>query len=327
MTLAELGVVDLYLGHDWADYTQHSGGDAARVPVPDDLAPVLDQLRASCRALRERRGEDEFSLTHAGDLYRVTAFLGVDHGESADLIYFLSRGTAAVLPLAKIGLPAHVREPVLHPQATGLVVIAGPRGAGKTTTAASILSERLQRSGGLALALQDPIETLLDGLHGPGRCIQSPISRRFGGYGEAMIKAMRTRLGSILLGEVREPGTAALAIQSALSGIYLVTTLHGDPKEAHSLRSSINRLLTFAAKDLGSQEEASEMLAAALSVVIQQRLEPVAPGSMQMRAVLTCANFNDPKDGHALRAMVRERRLDQLQTVAETQAKRSLWSA
>lgn len=328
MSLAVLGVVDVYLGDGFADYTQHSGGDAARVPFPAEYSAQVLELHERCHQLRTLRDEDEFSLVHDGDLYRVTVFPSVDRGAASGApIYFLSRGTAAVLPLSKIGVPAPIRDVLLDPATTGLVVIAGPRGGGKTTTAASILTERLQLTGGLALALQDPIETMLDGLHGNGRCIQSPISRRFGGYGEALTKAMRTRVGTILLGEIREAGTAALAIESGLSGIYLLSTLHGDPKESQSLRSSLNRLLTFATKDVGSREEAMEMLSASLSVLIQQRLEPIAPRSTQMRAVLTCLNFHDSKDGPALRAMVRDGRLDQLQTIAEGQAKRTLWTS
>lgn len=324
MSLSALPVVDLYVGQDFADYTIHSGSDAARMAVPAELMAEVNVIRDRCLLLRNERQEDEFSITFDGDLYRVTAFLAVDRG-TGGVTFFLSRGTASVLPLGKLGIPSPIRDVLLDPATTGLVIFAGPRGSGKTTSASSVISERLRKTGGTALALQDPIETMLDGLHGEGRCIQSPISRRHGGYQDALIKAMRTRVGTVMLGEIREAGTAGLAIESGLSGIFLLSTLHGDPKAAHNIRSSLNRLLTFASKDLGGSREAAEMLSASITLLIQQRLEPVSPGSATKRAVLSCLNFADATDGAALRSLVREQKLDQIQSIADAQAKRTLW--
>ncbi len=323
MSIAQLQLVDLYLGEDFADYTTHSGSSAARYVLDPEYANDAARLRAMCKQLQQERGEDEFSVTYEDHLYRVTAFPSVTDGST----YFLSRGTASILSFAKLGLPQPIRDVITDPATTGLVIFAGPRGGGKTTSASSVLAERLRRNGGLALALQDPIETLLDGQHGAGRCIQSPVSRRFGGYEEALIKAMRTRVSTVMLGEIREAGTAGLAIESGLSGIFLLSTLHGDPRGEQNIRSSLQRLLTFASKDVGGAAEAATMLASAITLLIQQRLEPVQPNSAQMRAVVSCLNFNDPRDGHALRALVREQKLDQIQTIADQQASRTLWDA
>lgn len=320
MGIGALNLVDLFIGDDYADYTTNSGHNAARAAVPEEFAHDIDVLRTRCYALRKERDEDEFSVTYDGDLYRVTAFADVVNGHT----FFLSRGTASILAIGKLGMPAHIRELLLDPATTGMVVFCGPRGSGKTTSASSVLSARLRKTGGVALALQDPIETNLHGMHGDGRCIQSPVSRRYGGYRDAMVRAMRTRVNTLLLGEIREEGTAGLAVNSGQSGIFLLATQHADPKQAHNIRSSLGRLLTMAAEDIG-HDRAAINLAESLTVLVQQRLVPVSAGSSTMRAELSCLNFNDPKDGPALRSLVSEQKLDQIQTIAEAQAKRALF--
>lgn len=324
MSLSALPLVDLCIGPTWADYTEHSGANAARVALGPEYASEIAHLRESCRATRQDRGEDEFSLLHGGLIYRVTAFEAIDGGKLA-ATYFLARGTASVLPIEKLGLPPQIRTKLADPNLTGLVLVCGPRGAGKTTTVSTILNCRLKLLGGMALALQDPIETLLAGEHGAGRCVQVPISRRHGGYSDALLRAARTRVGMLLLGEIREASTAALALETAASGILVLSTLHGDPAQARNLRTSLNRLFSAATRDLdGRTGAAAELIASSLSLMIQQRLEPIRPGSNIMRAVLSCLDLTDPNDGAAMRTMLRAQEFDRLQQAADDQARRLL---
>lgn len=324
MSLSALPIVDLCIGPSWADYTEHSSTNAVRIALSGDYEAEIAHLRDRCRATRQERSEDEFSLLHDGLIYRVTAFDAIDGGKTAPT-YFLARGTASVLPIEKLGLPPHIRAKLVDANLTGLVLVCGPRGAGKTTTVSTILDHRLQQLGGTALALQDPIETLLAGTHGSGRCVQVPISRRRGGYGDAIIRAARTRVGMILLGEIREPSTAAIALETGASGILVLSTLHGDAAQSRNLRTSLNRLFSAATRDLdGRAGAAAELIASSLTLMIQQRLEPISSGASRMRAVLSCLDLTDPNDGPALRAMLRAQDFDRIQQAADDQARRHL---
>jgi type IV pilus assembly protein PilB len=127
-----------------------------------------------------------------------------------------------VQPLDKIGLSetnlAYIREAITRPY--GMILISGPTGSGKTTTMYSMLGE-IDKETQNVLSLEDPIEYNIEGVS------QSQI---FTDIGYTFATGLRTTLRQdpdvIMVGEIRDKETAALAVQAALTGHLVLATIH-----------------------------------------------------------------------------------------------------
>lgn len=136
--------------------------------------------------------------------------------------------------LDDLGLPAAVLR-ALHAFArgdSGMLVLAGPAGSGKTTTIYALLAHIAATQPGLSvISLEDPVERDVPGI------TQIEV-RPFGEftYDRALRSILRQDPQVLALGEVRDAKTASLAVQAALSGHRLVTTLHAGSPEAAIVR-------------------------------------------------------------------------------------------
>ncbi|WP_164703902.1 ATPase, T2SS/T4P/T4SS family, partial [Pseudomonas viridiflava] len=92
-----------------------------------------------------------------------------------------------------------------------------------------------------ALAAEDPAETDLNGRHGSGRWIQMQVSRRNGGYEEALMRGLRSGADMMFIGEIRDTPTAVEAVRAAINGLFIVTTVH-----AGTVPQAIERVITLA---------------------------------------------------------------------------------
>jgi len=143
--------------------------------------------------------------------------------------------------LASLGMPKAVAEKLLAPDLReGLVVFLGKAGSGKTTTAASFISERLSRFGGVCWTIENPIELPLQGKHGMGWCYQTEASCD-DDIGPAVRNMLRTSPNIIFIGEIRDGLAVREAIAAATSGHLVVATFH-----AGDLLSGIARLARLA---------------------------------------------------------------------------------
>lgn len=111
-----------------------------------------------------------------------------------------------------------LREAISRPH--GLILISGPTGSGKSTTLYSVLTE-LDRNTKNILSLEDPVEYYIDGIN------QSQIRSEIGyTFASALRTAMRQDPDIIMVGEIRDAETAKLAIQAALTGHLVLSTIH-----------------------------------------------------------------------------------------------------
>jgi general secretion pathway protein E len=148
----------------------------------------------------------------------------------------LPRGAQPLANLAELGLPAEVLQSLRGAlsQTSGALVIAGPAGSGKTTTAYACLREILHASGARRsiASLEDPVEVVVPGV------AQSPVAES---AGFDLLTGLRSLVRQdpevIFIGEIRDPDAAAVAIQAALTGQLLVTTFH-----AADAASALSRL-------------------------------------------------------------------------------------
>jgi len=132
--------------------------------------------------------------------------------------------TRSLVPLAELGLQPAARERLrrLIDSPYGMLVVAGPTGAGKTTTLYAALSE-LDSAARNITTIEDPVEYRFENIN------QVQINRLAGTTFANGLKAiLRQDPDIILVGEVRDVETAQIAIQSALTGHLVFTTVHAN---------------------------------------------------------------------------------------------------
>jgi type IV pilus assembly protein PilB len=174
-------------------------------------------------------------------------------GESV-VMRILDRSNVS-LDLEKIGLRhkdlALVRQLIEKPN--GIVLVTGPTGSGKTTTLYSALNEA-NKIDVKIITTEDPVEYDLDGI------VQVQINEEIGlTYANCLRSILRQDPDTILVGEIRDLETAQIAIEAALTGHLVFSTLH-----TNDAPSVVTRMV-----DLGVEPY---MLSATLEAVVAQRL-------------------------------------------------------
>lgn len=180
------------------------------------------KVLSSIRLDERRKPQDgRFSATIDGRQidFRVSTFPSYN-GEKI-VIRILDR-EQGFIPLDQIGLTERnlsiVRRAITRPH--GLILISGPTGSGKSTTLYSMLSE-LDRERKNVLSLEDPIEYFVEGI------IQSQVHPEIGyTFATGLRTTLRQDPDVIMVGEIRDGETAKLAIQAALTGHLVFSTIH-----------------------------------------------------------------------------------------------------
>ena len=205
------------------------------------------------------------------------ATMPAQHGKSA-VIRLLPRDRG-LLDLAKLGLLSRdekiMRQLLALPH--GLIVVTGPTGSGKTTTLATMLS-LLNEPSRKILTIEDPVEYEIQGVN------QSQVKPSIGlTFAAAMRAFVRQDPDVIMVGEVRDPETASIAIHAALTGHLVLTTLHTETAAA-----AVPRLL-----DLGVE---GFLLKSTLRAVIAQRLVRILCDRCKKKRTLGSADIAaDPR--------------------------------
>lgn len=179
--------------------------------------------------------------------------LPASHGEKVVIRILDPR--SAILSLDALGLDAgdEPRMRRLLDVREGLILVTGPTGSGKTTTLYAALRQ-IQQKGLNIITVEDPVEYRIPGI------VQVQINDKAGlSFAAALRSILRQDPDVVLIGEIRDRETAAIAIQAALTGHIVFATLH-----TNDACSSIARLT-----DLGVD---AAKLATALRGIIAQRL-------------------------------------------------------
>jgi type IV pilus assembly protein PilB len=228
------------------------------VPPPRHLANALiTRIKVMSNLdIAERRmpqdGRIELTVGgHSVDL-RVSV-LPTLFGESV-VMRVLDR-TVVQLDLTKVGMAPNIlnkfRSMIRRPN--GIVLVTGPTGSGKTTTLYSALNE-LNEITVKIITTEDPIEYDIDGL------LQVPINHEIGvTFASALRAILRHDPDTVLVGEIRDKETAEIAIQAALTGHLVFSTLH-----TNDAPSAITRL-----RDMGVQPF---LITATVEAILAQRL-------------------------------------------------------
>lgn len=253
------------------------------VPVPPGVLPqaVISRIKilAGLDIAERRLPQDGAARLRLGrsDLDVRVAIMPTQHGEAA-VIRLLPRDRG-LLAIDKLGLShadrAEVQRLLSLPH--GMIVIAGPTGSGKTTTLATMLSI-LNEPTRKILTIEDPVEYEIHGIY------QSQVKPAIGlTFATALRSFMRHDPDVIMVGEVRDPETAHIAIHAALTGHLVLTTLHTETAAA-----AVPRLL-----DLGVE---SFLLRSTLRAVLAQRLvRQLCERCKQPRALTVADMTADPR--------------------------------
>jgi twitching motility protein PilT len=179
-----------------------------------------------------------------------------------------------VQSLEALGLPASVAQ--LAEIRSGLALVTGPTGSGKSTTLAAVIDRINETTARHIVTIEDPVEFI----HRPKR---SFLSQRAVGYdtetiAAALRSAIRQDADVILVGELRDLETISLALKAAEMGILVFGTLH-----TNSAPKTIDRLIDVFPTDEQSQARIS--LSESLAAIVAQQLIPRADGSGRVAAL------------------------------------------
>lgn len=171
---------------------------------------------------------------------------------------FLQAGDLSHARLADLGLPAEVKQAMQSSLArtSGALLIVGPAGSGKTTTAYACLREIITHSDSQRnlTSMEDPVEAVVAGV------AQSEVSQAAGfDLTSGLRSLVRQDPDVIFVGEIRDPATANIAFQAALTGQLVITTFH-----ASDAATAISRLT-----DMGVP---AYVLRSAIQTVVAQQL-------------------------------------------------------
>ncbi|MBF0193189.1 MAG: PilT/PilU family type 4a pilus ATPase [Magnetococcales bacterium] len=247
-----------------ANYPPAAKLDGKMTPLTKQpLAPSDTSMLV--RAIMNDRQVKEFDATRECNFainpkgvgrFRVNAF--VQQGHSGMVLRTI---TTDIPDFDKMNLPPILKDVVLSK--TGLVLVVGGTGSGKSTTLASMLGVRNQQTHGHIITIEDPIEYV----HPHINCMitQREVGVDTEGWEEALKNTLRQAPDVILIGEVREQETMEHAINFAETGHLALSTLH-----ANSANQTLDRIINMFPSE--KRQQLLMDLSLNLRAIVSQRL-------------------------------------------------------
>jgi general secretion pathway protein E len=229
---------------------------------------VMSQLDITERRLPQD-GRCQFAVEGDAVDVRVSIMPSV-HGEDAvlrllDKARLRNRGASLTLARLGFGLDTAAAIRTLAELPSGMLLVTGPTGSGKTTTVYAALSE-IASGQEKIVTIEDPVEYELPGV------LQIPVNERKGlTFAKGLRSILRHDPDRILVGEIRDAETAEIAVQSALTGHQVFTTVH-----ANSVSDVVGRFRHFGLDMFG-------FMSALNGVVVQRLVRRLCPRCAERR--------------------------------------------
>jgi twitching motility protein PilT len=299
-----LGAADLHLRVDEPPILR-LGGDLERL----DDEPALDNatLAAMLWSIMPDKNRAEFDHSWDTDfaheipgLSRFRVNVLRDRSGTAAVIRTIASNTVTV---EEMGLSAEVQQ--LCSLTKGLVLVTGPTGSGKSTTLCAMVDLVNRTRSDHIITIEDPIEFV----HRSKKCLitQRQVGTHTQSFKSALRAALREDPDIILVGELRDLETIAIAMETAETGHLVFGTLH-----TSTAASTINRIIDQFPAD--RQDQIRVMLAESLKAVVSQTLcKKIGGGRVAAREILLV--------NKAVSSLIREGKTVQINNVIQTQRK------
>jgi general secretion pathway protein E len=220
------------------------------------LVSALKVLGDMDIAERRRPQDGTFAVMTNAKRFDVRAATGpTNFGEKMVLRLLDADGGVVKAGVKSLGMRETVQkslESIIH-QPHGMLIVCGPTGSGKTTTLYTALGEIDTLSRNI-VTIEDPIEYRLDNISQTAVNNAAELT-----FAKILRSVLRQDPDVILVGEIRDKETAEIAMQAALTGHFVFTTLH-----ANDTATTVTRLL-----DIGID---SSLIQSAVTAVLAQRL-------------------------------------------------------
>ncbi|TSC90924.1 MAG: twitching motility protein PilT [Parcubacteria group bacterium Gr01-1014_2] len=245
------------------------------------------------RFLAEKEVDFSYSLGEAR--FRTNVY--ITKGLPAATFRFLS---SKIPSIEELNLPPVVK--IFSQLKQGFVLVVGPNGQGKTTAMASLIDLINHERGSKIVTIEDPIEYI----YKPDKSIidQREVLNDTLSFHKALRSTFRQNVDVILVGEMRDLETMSAAVTAAETGHLVFTSLH-----TNNAAQTVERIIDSFPAD--QQPQIRVQLANTLSGIVSRRLIPNLKGGISPAAEVLIANS-------AIRNLIRENRLNQINLVIET---------
>ena len=271
--MARRGASDLLIMAD-APPIFRADGLLVEAAAPPFAREELPSLFASLLTVRvcERMDADgaaDFSLRAAHTRFRVNL-----HRQRGTFAASIRALPTAIPTLHELLLPSSLAD--LVKPASGLVLICGPTGSGKSTTLAALVGEINRTAARHVITIEDPIE--YEHRNGQSVIEQVEVGRDAPSFAAALRAALRQDPDVILVGEMRDLDTVATALTAAETGHLILSTLH-----TRDAVQAISR--TIDVFPPAQQTQIKQQLAMSLNAIVSQQLMTRADGKGRVVAV------------------------------------------
>ena len=251
----------------------------------------LDALWEECAAAASDLDRDASLTTREGARFRVNLFHQLGTRGAV-----LRRIRQEIPAMETLGLPAEILREWAS-RKSGIVIVSGPTGSGKSTTLAAVLEWINQTAARHIVTIEDPVEYLFTAKL--SLFTQREVGMDTSSFAEGLRRSLRQNPDIIFLGEIRDAVSAITAIQAAETGHLVLATIH-----ASACADVVERLELLFPPD--EREAVRKTLSVQLLGVLCQRLVPATNGGR----ALVCEYFSNAASS---RKLIAEGRMPELQ--------------
>ena len=266
--------------------------DKGKAPTEREISMLLSSwMTPEQREKFRTQGEIDFAREEADFRLRLRVHGFTVRGGTALSVRLVPEHIPS---LDSLGVPPIFRR--LLSLRSGLVLVSGKTGAGKTTTLAAFLSEISRQRAAHIITLEDPIEYVYES--GKSLISQREIGAHFASFGGAIRSALREDPDILLVGELRDADAVQAALSAAETGQLVLASLH-----TRSAAEAAHRIESFF--PAAQQQEIRAQLAAVLEAMISQELLPAVGGGRVLASEVLVAT-------DAVRHLIRAGKPEQL---------------
>ena len=298
--MMDAGASDLHLISNHVPKIRKSGNlvplEGMEVIGPQEMEDILKSV---CPPIKWEFYEENLDLDFAYEIEGLARFrsnyLNTIDGNGA----IFRQIPTEILTLEQLKLPDTFKE--ICQYNSGLVLVTGPTGSGKSTTLAAMINYINENACKHIITIEDPLEFV----HPNKKCIivQREVHDHTHSFNNALKGAMRADPDIVLVGEMRDPETIKLALSCAAMGLLVFGTLH-----TNNAPKTIDRIVgAFPSEE---QDQVRAMLAETLTAIISQLLCKTVDGKR-------CASHEILLKHEALPNLIREGQLNSIRGIIE----------